>query len=66
MSDNKMVAQVAALTIILDIADELLYSLLVGVERPEPLDKSSSLINRDSSLIGSVQVRLISLLDCHL
>lgn len=63
LEDERMIAEVAAFTIIMDTADALLYALLGGVERSEPPCKVEALVSRGSSLVGEVQSRLMALLE---
>lgn len=55
--------QLAVLTVLLDVADKLLFQLLGGVDRSGPPCKVPALLNRETSIIGTVLQNLHRLLE---
>lgn len=63
LNDASKMQELAVLTIVLGVADQLLFELLGGIDRSAPPCKAPDLLRRESSIIGRVLSEMLQLFD---
>lgn len=63
LSEESTFHQLAVLTMVLMVADQLLYAMLGGVDRKGPPCKLWALVDKDGSIIGRALAGMLGLLD---